>query len=56
MVEKLGDLFRSKREEMSLTLKEVENATSIRMLYLQAIEEGRALAARAAEKGTIAKA
>ena len=42
MAEKLGDLFRSKREEMSLTLKEVENATSIRMLYLQAIEEGRA--------------
>lgn len=39
---KLGDLFRVKREEMNLSLKEVENATSIRMLYLQAIEEGRA--------------
>lgn len=38
---KLGDLFRGKREEMNLTLKEVENATSIRMLYLQAIEDGR---------------
>src|SRR3989344_1581700 len=38
---KMGEMFRSKREEMSLTLKEVENATSIRMVYLQAIEEGR---------------
>jgi len=37
----MGAFFRSKREEMSLTLKEVENATSIRMTYLQAIEEGR---------------
>ncbi len=37
----MGDRFRAKREEMSLTLKEVENATSIRILYLQAIEEGR---------------
>ena len=37
----VGELFRMKREEMHLTLKEVENATSIRMLYLQAIEEGR---------------
>lgn len=37
----MGDLFRQKREEMNLTLKEVENATSIRILYLQAIEEGR---------------
>ena len=40
-LKKMGDKFRSKREEMSLTLKEVENATSIRMVYLQAIEEGR---------------
>ncbi len=39
-LKKLGEKFRSKREEMSLTLKEVENATSIRMIYLQAIEEG----------------
>jgi cytoskeletal protein RodZ len=38
----MGDRFRTKREEMSLTLKEVENATSIRTQYLQAIEEGRA--------------
>jgi cytoskeletal protein RodZ len=38
---KMGEKFRGKREEMNLSLKEVENATSIRMLYLQAIEEGR---------------
>jgi cytoskeletal protein RodZ len=36
----IGELFKAKRQEMNLTLKEVENATSIRMLYLQAIEEG----------------
>lgn len=41
-LKKMGEKFRGKREEMNLTLKEVENATSIRMLYLQAIEEGRA--------------
>ena len=40
-LKKMGEKFRSKREEMSLTLKEVENATSFRMVYLQAIEEGR---------------
>jgi len=40
-LKKMGEKFRSKREEMSLSLKEVENATSIRMVYLQAIEEGR---------------
>lgn len=40
-LKQLGDAFRSKREEMNLTLREVENATSIRMVYLQAIEEGR---------------
>lgn len=36
----IGDLFKTKRNEMNLSLKEVENATSIRMLYLKAIEEG----------------
>jgi cytoskeletal protein RodZ len=41
VLKKMGEKFRSKREEMSLTLKEVENATSIRIVYLQAIEEGR---------------
>ncbi|MDE3055109.1 MAG: helix-turn-helix domain-containing protein [Verrucomicrobiota bacterium] len=42
MSAKMGGLFRGKREEMNLSLKEVENATSIRMVYLQAIEEGKA--------------
>lgn len=36
----IGDKFKLKREEMHLSLKEVENATSIRKIYLQAIEEG----------------
>lgn len=36
----LGESFRRRREERSLSLKEIENATSIRMSYLQAIEEG----------------
>lgn len=40
-LKKMGDSFRLKREEMNLTLKEVENVTSIRTMYLQAIEEGR---------------
>ena len=40
-LKKMGEEFRSKREEMNLSLKEVENATSIRAMYLQAIEEGR---------------
>lgn len=38
---RLGERFRQRRDEMNLSLKEVENATSIRILYLQAIEEGR---------------
>ena len=37
----LGDLLREKRSELKLSLKEVENATSIRTGYLEAIEEGR---------------
>jgi len=36
----IGELFKAKRQEMNLSLKEIENATSIRMLYLKAIEEG----------------
>lgn len=36
----LGDLFKQRRKEMNLSLKEVENATSIRMSYLQSLEEG----------------
>jgi cytoskeletal protein RodZ len=37
---KLGKLFKTKREEKNLSLKEVENSTSIRSNYLEAIEEG----------------
>lgn len=37
----LGDLIKEKRRELNLSLKEVENATSIRAGYLEAIEEGR---------------
>ena len=37
----IGEIFRLKREEMHLSFKEIENATSIRISYLQAIEEGR---------------
>ncbi len=40
-MQELGTILRSKREEMNLSLKEVESNTSIRMIYLQAIEEGR---------------
>ncbi len=36
----LGTKLRDKRREMNLSLKEAENATSIRMNYLKAIEEG----------------
>ena len=36
----LGEMFKQRRKEMNLSLKEVENGTSIRMSYLQSIEEG----------------
>ncbi len=36
----IGNLFKQKRKETNLSLKEAENATSIRMVYLQAIEDG----------------
>ncbi len=36
----LGSIIKSRREEKGISLKEVENATSIRYSYLQAIEEG----------------
>ncbi|MCB1135812.1 MAG: helix-turn-helix domain-containing protein [Chlamydiia bacterium] len=39
-MKEFGEAFRQKRHERNLSLKEVENATSIRMSYLQAIEEG----------------
>lgn len=34
-------MFKSKRKELNLSLKEVENSTSIRSSYLEAIEEGK---------------
>ena len=36
----VGEAFKQKREEMNLSLKEVENMTSIRSNYLKSIEEG----------------
>lgn len=36
----VGDIFKAKRKELNLSLKEVENTTSIRSSYLEAIEEG----------------
>lgn len=36
----IGETFKKRRKELNLSLKEVENATSIRMSYLQAIEDG----------------
>ncbi|MFZ0566194.1 MAG: helix-turn-helix domain-containing protein [Chlamydiales bacterium] len=36
----LGKIFKRCREEKNLSLKEVESALSIRLNYLQAIEEG----------------
>lgn len=37
----LGELFKSRRQELNLSLKDIENATSIRSRSLKAIEEGR---------------
>lgn len=41
-VRALGTLLRTKRKELGLSLKEIENSTSIRSSYLEAIEEGKA--------------
>ena len=40
-VKKIGEIFKTKRKELNLSLKEVENATSIRVKHLEAIEEGK---------------
>jgi cytoskeletal protein RodZ len=37
---KIGGMFKERRCERNLSLKEIETATSIRMNYLKAIEEG----------------
>ncbi len=39
-MKQLGMAFKTKRKELNLTLREVENTTSIRSPYLEAIEEG----------------
>lgn len=36
----IGAIIKQRRKEMNLSLKEAENATSIRIGYLQAIEDG----------------
>lgn len=38
--EHIGALFKEKREERNITLKQAENATSIRINHLHAIEQG----------------
>jgi cytoskeletal protein RodZ len=40
-IKHLGDLLQQRRKETNLSLKEIENATSIRSIYLQALEEGK---------------
>lgn len=40
-MKKFGELFKSKRKELNLSMKEVENATSIRVNHLESIEEGK---------------
>lgn len=39
-VKSLGEIFKQRRKEMNISLKEAENATSIRINYLHSIEEG----------------
>ncbi len=39
-IQVLGELLRTRRQELNVSLKEAENATSIRVNYLKAIEEG----------------
>jgi len=39
-IQQIGGALKAKRKEMNLSLKEIENATSIRSFYLEAIEEG----------------
>lgn len=39
-IRQVGEIFKQRRKELNLSLKEIENATSIRMSHLQAIEDG----------------
>lgn len=40
-LKKLGAHLKEKRKELNLSLKEIENATSIRVNHLESIEEGK---------------
>lgn len=37
----VGELLRAEREKQNLTVKDIEKATSIRAIYIQAIEDGK---------------
>ncbi len=39
-LKRVGEIFKAKRKDLNLSLKEVENSTSIRSTYLEAIEDG----------------
>ena len=39
-LKRVCNIFRAKRRDLNLSLKEAENSTSIRLGYLEAIEEG----------------
>ena len=36
----VGNILRAEREKQGLTIKDIENETSIRTLYIEAIEKG----------------
>lgn len=40
-MKRVGTMLKARRKELNLTLKEIENSTSIRSSYLEAIEEGK---------------
>lgn len=40
-MKKVGEIFRARRSELNMSIKEAENATSIRANHLEAIEQGR---------------
>ncbi len=39
-IKQIGEIFKAKRKELNISLKEAASSTSIRLGYLQAIEEG----------------
>lgn len=39
-MQQIGEMLKKKRKEMNLSLREAENATSIRVSFLQSLEEG----------------